>query len=110
MSAEDRAMGGAGLASDIWSFGCLIYELCAGRLLLEDADYASVTHRVAFGAGPYLELTSKEVAFLGPLGASHLAPLIQDILMRDPARRPSWGDIQQRLAEVRQQVLDMIVQ
>jgi serine/threonine protein kinase len=60
------ALSRAGLASDVWSLGCVAFELLAGGPLF-GGDYASVTHRVAFGAGERLTLTPPERARLGGL-------------------------------------------
>ncbi len=96
---------GAGLPSDVWSFGCLAYELIAGRPLFQEADYASVTHRVAFGGGAYLSLTDAEVAALGPEGPGKLRGLVEGILVRDPAKRPSLGVVREMLLGLREEMV-----
>lgn len=88
------ALSRAGLASDVWSFGCLAYELLSGSVLF-GADYASVTHRVAFGGGDNLALTDKERGALG--GQRALVELVEYILARDPAKRPSLDAIGGRI-------------
>jgi len=122
--------GGAGLASDIWSFGCLVFEVLTGRVLFADADYASVTHRVAFGGGRHLALTPSERAALGSRTTSTntgaaagssargaaadagevaagavFAELVEWILIRDPAARPSLPAIRARLEALRAECL-----
>lgn len=86
---------GAGLASDVWSLGCLAYELLTGSLLFGNGDYASVTHRVAFGPGDHLQLTPAEQVALG--GDAEIVALIEWILARDPLRRPTPKMVSERI-------------
>ncbi|GAX76274.1 hypothetical protein CEUSTIGMA_g3718.t1 [Chlamydomonas eustigma] len=87
-------VGGAGLASDVWSLGCLAFELLSGSVLFS-GDYASVTHRVAFGGLGNLRLTTSERAALG--NRAELVDVVEWILERDPSKRPSLGSIAERL-------------
>lgn len=103
---QQQVLAGAGLASDVWSLGCLAYELLAGSMLF-GGDYASVTHRVAFGAGEHLMLTAAERARLGHL--PQLVGLVEWILARDPGNRPSLEAIQERVGRVRGELLAMAV-
>jgi hypothetical protein len=43
----------------------MISQVLSGCMLFSGLDYASVTHRVAFGSGPNLVLTTEERASLG---------------------------------------------
>ncbi len=99
---------GAGLASDVWSFGCLAYELLSGKALFAEVDYASVTHRVALGSGERLALTKGEVAALGPHGEPLLQGLVEGVLVRDPAARPSLAAVQESLRRAREHVLALV--
>ncbi|PNH04663.1 putative serine/threonine-protein kinase [Tetrabaena socialis] len=96
------SLAGAGLASDVWSLGCLAYELLSGCVLFS-GDYASVTHRVAFGPGERLVLTEAERARLG--GLPELVALVEWVLARDPGARPSLAQIRARVEAVRAALL-----
>ena len=98
-TTSSTALNGAGLASDVWSLGCLAYELLSGQVLF-GADYATVTHRVAFGGPGNLRLTTEEKEGLG--GQQDLIDLIEWILERSPEKRPSLEMIKQRAARVRE--------
>jgi serine/threonine protein kinase len=103
---------GAGLASDIWSFGCLCYELLSGKPLFGQADYASITHRVAFGGGPHLLLTPAECDALGGRdgpGALFVS-LVEWVLARNPETRPRLPHILARLKSLREEQLQLAAQ
>ncbi|KAJ9528448.1 hypothetical protein QJQ45_020267, partial [Haematococcus lacustris] len=77
-----------------------------GQTLFAHADYASITHRVAFGGGTHLQLSPMEKGVLGALPhevntthgiGNELVALIEWILARDVTKRPSLEDIKHRL-------------
>jgi len=70
------------VASDLWSFGIVLFEL--------------VTGKPPFLANTFVELSEMiqrdPVKFPQGLG-EHLVSLLQGLLMKDPAKRISWGTI-----------------
>ncbi|KAL6763965.1 hypothetical protein V8C86DRAFT_2484781 [Haematococcus lacustris] len=106
VSLASPQLVGVGLASDVWSYGCLCFEVLSGQTLFAHADYASITHRVAFGGGTHLQLSPMEKGVLGALPhevntthgiGNELVALIEWILARDVTKRPSLEDIKHRL-------------
>lgn len=93
---DRRKQKGAGVAHDVWSLGCLLFELATGHVLFtslgnhgQTASDAAVLYRVAHGQGPLLNEYEK-----GLLGHNPLAvQLLEYILVRDEIMRPSVEEV-----------------
>lgn len=69
--------------SDIWSLGCILFELCALRRAFESSNLLSLV----------TEITEKEVREIPEIYSRELNRLIQRMLRKDPAERASVEEI-----------------
>jgi len=99
-SYDRRKLVGASAKSDVWSVGCLLYELLTGEYLFEDDDWIRFFIRIT-GEDQQL-LTPEMMAPLADYPA--LRELLESTLMRDPIKRPSMTDLRARFESVRVQL------
>ena len=85
-SFDRRKIVGTGAPSDIWSIGCLFFQLVTGQYLFdnEETDWLQFYYRVT-GDGPILNQRDK--AFLNH--NQSLIEFLESLLVRDPGRRPN---------------------
>eukprot|EP00873_Tetraselmis_striata_P034521 jgi/Tetstr1/454785/TSEL_004036.t1 len=69
--------------SDVWAFGCLIYELTAGRPPFTAANQVALARKVVHEPPPPLP----------PQFSRELGALVASMLQKDPRQRPSVADI-----------------
>jgi len=86
--------------SDIWSMGCILYELCARQVPFDAPDLRSLIQRITKGPLPQM-----------PSGYSEsIAGLIRELLDRDATKRPPCSEILKRPAvqDVVRRLLDEV--
>jgi len=64
--------------SDIWSVGCILYEMCALKVPFDGANLSQLAQKICFGSLP--EIPSRY--------STALRELCFDLLSRDPEERP----------------------
>ncbi len=92
MSPEQLEGGEADARSDLWSLGCVLYEMATGRRAFEGKSQASLITSI-MGSQP------APISQLAPLAPPGLERLVQACLAKDPADRlQSAHDIRMQLA------------
>ena len=94
---DRRKKVGASSPSDIWSLGCLLYELLTGEFLFYDQDWVRFFIRVT-SLGQEL-ITAEKIEKIDNIQL--LVEFLNFILTRDPHMRPSIHDVIQRFKYVR---------
>ena len=92
MAPELAESGAAGFAADVWSFGVLAHELCAGQRPFDEPAFTGRLLGAAIEAPPPL-------AGRAPGLAPPLAALLDACLDFEPSRRPSAAELAAVLAE-----------
>ena len=92
MAPELADSGAAGFAADVWSFGVLAHELCAGQRPFDEPAFTRRLLGAAIEAPPPL-------AGRAPGLAPPLAALLDACLDFEPSRRPSAAELAAVLAE-----------
>merc|ERR1740130_518791 len=103
---DRRKRSGAGRISDIWSLGCLLYELVVGDFLFFfGGNYAEFFAHLA-GEQPVVHPAAREAlaAVVPPEQHEDVVGLLEFILVRDPARRPSIAAVKRQCEQVEESI------
>ncbi|RMZ55611.1 hypothetical protein APUTEX25_000194, partial [Auxenochlorella protothecoides] len=92
MDGDRRRRRGVGPASDVWSLGCLLFELVTGQHLVTDPDWATLVARVAAGRLPLF--TPDRLRLIQDCPA--ILDLIRFMLVREAQLRPTLRDVSLR--------------
>lgn len=86
--------------SDIWSMGCILYEMCSKKVPFDAPDLKSLIKKITNGPTP--ELPAEYSA--------SLRSLLQELLNRDPTKRPQATEILKRpvVQEMVRRMLDEV--
>lgn len=83
---DRRRQVGAGSASDVWSVGCLFYELITGEFLFADTDWSHFFNRVT---NPKEILLTEDSVKLLPTDDTRYISFLEFVLQRNVERRPN---------------------
>lgn len=84
MSPEQISSRDLTHASDLYSLGCMLYEMTAGRCPFEGTEQVVMNQHITQRPEP--------VGSLNPHLSSGMQQLITELLEKDPSRRPSGAD------------------
>lgn len=85
---DRRRSQGAGSPSDVWSLGCLLFELMTGNMLFTDNDWLQLVARIT---SPESQLITQERQELID-NLPGVSEMLSFLLIRDPNMRPSLDD------------------
>ncbi|XP_075043551.1 serine/threonine-protein kinase Nek11-like [Mixophyes fleayi] len=83
MSPEVFGNGGYNTKSDIWSLGCILYEMCTFRRAFDCSSWIKLISMIVNGPCPSLPSQY----------SAELSDILQRMLMKDPELRPSAKDV-----------------
>jgi serine/threonine protein kinase len=86
---------GAGPPSDVWSIGCLFFELLTGEYLFVDTDWSRFFLRITNSNGPLL--TERDISLLGN---EEYRKFLEFVLQRSGRQRPNLSEVIVRFDEM----------
>jgi serine/threonine protein kinase len=92
---DRRKKIGAGPASDVWSIGCLFFELMTGEFLFLDTDWSRFYLRITDSTNQLITLQNKEA-----LGSEEYCKFLEFVLQRSVAQRPDLNEVIVRFDEM----------
>src|SRR5262245_55848847 len=90
--APEQAKGlvDVGPAADVWSLGCVLYEVITGRQVFAGSSPIAIRAKVLCAALP-------PIASRAPEAPAELVALVEAMLRKDPAARPTTARVIERL-------------
>ncbi|XP_061442535.1 serine/threonine-protein kinase Nek11 isoform X4 [Rhineura floridana] len=96
MSPEALQHQGYDMKSDIWSLGCILYQMCCLEHVFSGHNFLSIVLKIVEGEAPSLPDTYP----------SELDAVLHSMLSKDPSQRPSAAEIL-RISYVRDKLQNM---